>query len=214
MVGPTGTVVQAGESLPGGKVWATWAGLSCPLHSGRCDHTWQSTRCPLPGTQCQHSSGSCFSPGPAGVSQAPGGCQALWVLALGWHCQGCRASARVIRLSRWAPRGGLQLLCWYLLEGFCFAATTAGITQHGSGTLWVTNPSLPPLPASKGHFAGPQQRRFQGAQEVPLTSILSTPQGFLHGPDHVEAASCPSPACSSWSPKHYRCAQESRARSN
>lgn len=99
----------------------------------------------------------------------------------------------------------------------------AGISQRSFALLALprvaqercespTSPSLPPLPASKGHFAGPQQRRFERAHKVLFTSILSTPLGFLHGSDHVEAASCFCPACSSWSPKHHKCAPEPRAR--
>lgn len=82
----------------------------------------------------------------------------------------------------------------------------AGISQRGSALLALpsvaqvrceslTSPSLPPLPAS-----------------ILFTSILSTPLAFLRGSDHVEAASCFSPACFSWSSKHHRCAPEPRAR--
>lgn len=114
---------------------------------------------------------------------------------------------------------GLQVLCCHLPEGFY----CAGISQRSFAMLALpsmaqercespTSPCLPPLPASKGHSAGPQQKRFERAHKVPFTSILSTPLGFLHGLDHMEAASCFSPACSSWSAKHQRCAQELRAR--
>lgn len=45
-----GTLVQAAESLPCGKVWATWAaGPGRPLHRGRCHHTWQSQAVPSRG---------------------------------------------------------------------------------------------------------------------------------------------------------------------
>ena len=122
MAGPTaglGLLCRQVSHSPAGKVWATRAGLSCPLDCGRCVHTMaEHTLSPPAGTRCQRSSGSCFVPEPAGVSQAPSGRQALWVSALGGRCQGCGASARVIPLSHgWAPREGLQLLCWHLPEG-------------------------------------------------------------------------------------------------
>lgn len=103
----------------------------------------------------------------------------------------------------------------------------AGISQRGFvlPPPWLASPStargccesptsnsLPPLPASEGDFGGPQQRRFQGAQEAPLTSTLPPPLGFPDGPDDTEAASCPNPLFQS--PEHHSHAQEPRDKSN
>lgn len=96
---PAGAAAQAGESLPAGKVWATRAGLSCPLDCGRILHTLSPSHTlspprtlspPHAGTRRQHS--SCFSLQPIGLSQVPGKHKALWDVTLGWHCQECFAS--------------------------------------------------------------------------------------------------------------------------
>lgn len=124
-----GTAVQAGVTAPRqslghlGRAELPFAPWPVPSHVA-------VTRCPLPGTQCQHSSGSCFVPDLAGVSQAPGGCQALWASALAGIARGAEPTAERSPCPAGHPCGAPAAVL-DLPEGFGFA----GITQRGSGAL-------------------------------------------------------------------------------
>lgn len=144
---------------------------------------------------------------PALQQQRPGPCcgppSTRWVLAL-WSqpCPGCRGSATEMPLFGWAPVGAPAavlasprgvLLCWHI------PAWLRSVVSH-------PQPQLPTSPCLQRALCWPT------AEISQYPSPLLTALGFLHGPDHVEAASCSSPACSSRSPKHHRCTQEPRHR--
>lgn len=118
-------------------------------------------------------------------------------------CQGCGASAGVIPLSRgWAPHGGATAavlasprgagLCHH--HGWHCPAWLYDAASHQPAA--VSHLSLPPRGTLVAHSRGD----FKGHEKHP------SPLGFPDGPDHMEAASWPSPrpAHCSWSPEHHR----------
>lgn len=152
------------------------------MHRGRCHHTWQSHAVP---SQHQRSSGSCCIPDPAGVSQAPGGSQALRVSALGWHCQGCRASARQIPLSSWAPRGGSSCSAAISQRGFTVLASPRGVLLCWHCPAWLRSAvSHRPAPAShlslppKGTLLAHSRRDLKGHTKYPSPLFSPLHWGF------------------------------------
>lgn len=174
MAGPVaglGLLFRQVSHSPAGKVWDTRAGLSCPLDCGWDVHAVaEHTLSPPAGTPSQHSSGSFFAPEHVGVSRAPSGHQALWVLAPGRRCRGCGASTRVIPLSGgWVPRGDYSCCAGIAQRGFALPPpwlSSPGTAQGCCKSL--TSSSLPPLPASEGDSGGPQAEEIsRGTRSTP-----------------------------------------------
>lgn len=185
MAGPARTVVQAVSHSPAGKVWATPAGLSCPLDCGQYVHTVaEQTLSPPVGTWCQRSSGSCFEPEPVGVSQAPSGRQAPWVSPLGSVLPRVRSQRQGDPLVWWlgtpwgataavlaSPRGAL--FCHH--HGWHRPARLGDAASHQPAT--VSHLSLP----LRGTLVVHSRGDFKGHKKHPSPLLSPLHWGFQMG---------------------------------